>query len=116
MGLTLEQARELRDTMLAKKKAERKDRVNDIVARSISVKDAESRMRELITINPEQTYFGIYVLDVVTNDWDDPNRNKTLEEVQEELVKKYQIALPDAEIVEANLGNQRMSFRLTMRL
>lgn len=116
MGLTLEQARELREQTLAKKKAERKVRVDEIVARSISPETAESRMRDLIMINPEQLCFGIYVLDTVTNDWDDPNRDKILEEVQDELTKKYRVVLPDAEIVDAMVGNQRMTFRLMMRL
>ncbi len=116
MGLTLEQAEEFRQSILRAQKADRKSRVNEIVARSISVEDAETRLRELILDNPEQSYFGIYVLDTVTNDWDDPRRKKILDEVHEELVKKYQEAFPDAEVVESSLGNNRMSFRLTMRL
>lgn len=116
MVFTLEHARELRDNILAEKKAERKARVDEIVARSISVNDAETRMREVIMSNPEQTYFGIYVLDTVTNDWNDPHRDKILEEVQEELVKKYKCALPDVEVVEMDCGNNRMSFRITMTL
>ena len=116
MGLTAQQAEEFRQTVLQQQKAARKQRVDEIVARSISIEDAETRLRQLIMDNPEQSYFGIYVLDTVTNDWDDKNRRKIVEEVQEELAKKYDEAFPDAEVVETNAGNQRIAFRLTMRL
>lgn len=116
MGLTAQEAEELRQRVLLSQKEARKQRVDEIVARSISIEEAETRLRQMIMENPEQFYFGIYVLDTVTNDWDDPNRNKIIAEVQEELVKKYGEAFPDAEVVETNVGNQRMVFRLTMRL
>jgi hypothetical protein len=116
MGLTAQQAEEYRQSILQRQKDARKERVDEIVARSISIEDAEKRLRELITDNPEQSYFGIYVLDTVTNDWDDKNKKKIVAEVQEELAKKYDEAFPDAEVVETNAGNQRVAFRLTMRL
>lgn len=116
MGLTAQQAEEFRISVLREQKKARKQRVDEIVARSISVEEAELGLRELIMSNPEQSYFGIYVLDTVTNDWDDPNKKKIVAEVYEELVKKYDEAFPDAEVVEANMGNQRLAFRLTMRL
>ena len=116
MGLTSQEAEELRQRVLISQKEARKKRVDEIVARSISIEDAETRLRQLIMDNPEQSYFGIYVLDTVTNDWDDPQRKKIIAEVQEELAKKYDEAFPDAEVVETNAGNQRVAFRLTMRL
>lgn len=116
MGLTAQEAEELRQSVLHQQKASRKQRVDEIVARSISVEDAETRLRQLIMENPEQSYFAIYVLDTVTNDWDDKNKKKIVAEVQEELAKKYDEAFPDAEVVETNAGNQRVAFRLTMRL
>ena len=116
MGLTSQEAEELRQRVLISQKEARKKRVDEIVARSISIEDAETRLRQLIIDNPEQSYFGIYVLDTVTNDWDDPQRKKIIAEVQEELAKKYDEAFPDAEVVETNAGNQRVAFRLTMRL
>ena len=116
MGLTAQEAEELRRSVLQQQKALRKQRVDEIVARSISVEQAETRLRLLIMENPEQSYFGIYVLDTVTNDWDDKNKKKIVAEVQEELARKYDEAFPDAEVVETSAGNQRVAFRLTMRL
>jgi len=116
MGLTSQEAEQLRRSVLQQQKEARKQRVDEIVARSISLEEAETRLRQLITDNPEQSYFGIYVLDTVTNDWDDKNKKKIVAEVQEELARKYDEAFPDAEVVETNVGNQRVAFRLTMRL
>lgn len=116
MGLTAQEAEELRQRVLLSQKEARKKRVDEIVARSISIEEAETSLRQLIMENPEQSYFGIYVLDTVTNDWDDKNKKKIVAEVQEELARKYDEAFPDAEVVETNAGNQRVAFRLTMRL
>ena len=116
MGLTLEEARELREQTLREKKNQRKDRVNEIVAKSLSLEKVEELLRELIIHNAEQRCFAVKVLNVVTNDWNSPDRDKIREEVQIELEKKYETAFLGCEISEFNVGNNSIAFHLTMRL
>ena len=116
MGLTLEQARELREQTLREKKNQRKVRVDEIVAKSLSIEKVEELLRELIIQNAEQRCFGVTVLDVVTNDWNSPDRDKIREEVQAELETKYKVEFSGCEISEFNVGNNSIAFHLTMRL
>lgn len=116
MGLTLEQARELREQALQEKKKQRKVRVDELVAKSMSLLDVEAGLRELIMKHPEQNTFGLTVLDVVTNDWNDPNRDKIRQEVYEALEKKYGQSFFGCDISEIARGNNAMAFHLTMRM
>lgn len=116
MGLTVEQARELREQALREKKKQRKVRVDELVAKSVPLAEVEAVLREKIMKHPEQKVFGLTVLDVVTNDWNDPDRNNIRAEVWEELVKKYGEAFYGCEISEVGIGNNGLLFHLTMSL
>lgn len=116
MGLTLEQARELRERALQDKKKERKIRVDELVSKSLCVAEVEAVLREKIISHPEQKVFGLTVLDVVTNDWNDPNRDKIRLEVYEALEKKYGELFYGCDISEIPCGNNGMLFHLTMRM
>jgi hypothetical protein len=116
MGLTLEQARELRERALQDKKKQRKVRVDELVSKSLCFAEVEAGLREKIINNPEQKVFGITVLDVVTNDWNDPARDIIRLEVYEALVKKYGELFYGCDISEVPRGNNAMAFHLTMRL
>lgn len=116
MGLTLEQARELRERALQEKKKQRKVRVDELVSKSLTLAEVESGLREKIINNPEQKVFGLLLLDVVTNDWNDPDRNDLRLEVYEALVKKYGELFYGCEISEVPCGNNAMAFDLTMRM
>lgn len=116
MSFTIEQARELRDSVLREKKKQRKIRVDQIVARSLPLEKIEEALRELIVNNPEQNVIGLTLLNTVTNDWNDPDRDKIRDEVYEELKKKYEDAFFGCEISELNVGNNSIAFHLTMKL
>lgn len=116
MGLTVEQARELREQALQEKKKQRKVRVDELVSKSVSLAEVEAVLREKIMKHPEQKVFGLTVLDVVTNDWNDPERNNIRAEVWEALVKKYGQPFYGCEISEIDVGNNGMLFHLTMSL
>lgn len=116
MSLTLEQARELRDKMLMERKNQRRVRVDKLVSNSKSPEYVEAYLRQLISKHPEAGVFGVTVLDVVTNDWNDPDRENIHNEVNEELVKKYGKLFNGCEISELPRGNNTMAFHLTMRL
>jgi hypothetical protein len=116
MGLTLEQARELREQALKEKKKQRKVRVDELVSKSLCCAEVEAGLRENIINNPEQKVFGLTVLDVVTNDWNDPARDSIRLEVYEALVKKYGELFYGCDISEVPRGNNAMVFHLTMRL
>lgn len=116
MGLTLEQARELREQALQEKKKQRQVRVDELVNQSKSCEYVEAYLRQLIRKHPEQKVFGVTVLDVVTNDWNDPDRGNIRQEVYEALVKKYGEPFFGCDISEVPCGNNVMQFHLTMRL
>jgi hypothetical protein len=116
MGLTLEQARELRETVWLAQRAARKPRVNEIVGRSLSVQEVEKKLRDAITENPTVNYISVVVLHTVTNDWDAPDRKLLISEVYDELKKKYTHPFYGAELEDLNMGNQAMAFKLYMRL
>ena len=116
MGLTLEQARELREQALQEKKKQRKVRVDELMTNSLHSDEVEVRLRKLITTHPEQTVFGTTILDAVTNDWNDPDRDNLRLEVYEALVKKYGELFYGCDISEIPRGNNAMAFHLTMRL
>lgn len=116
MGLTLEQARELRERALQDKKKQRKVRVDELVSKSLTFAEVEARLRKEIINNPEQKTFSVIILDVVTNDWNDPDRNNLRLEVYEALVKKYGEVFYGCEISEVPCGNNAMAFDLTMRM
>ena len=116
MGLTLEQARELRESVWLAQKAARKPRVDEIVGRSLSIEEVEKKLRDAITENPTANYIYVVVLHTVTNDWDAPDRKLLKSEVYDELLKKYTQPFYGAELEEINTGNQSMSFKLLMRL
>ena len=116
MGLTLEQARELREQALQNKKKERKVRVDAIVTKSLSLEEVEKKLRNLIITNPERSVFGLVVLDRVTNDWDSPDRDKIRAEVKAELIDKYGQVFFGCEISEYNVGNNSIAFHFTMKM
>jgi hypothetical protein len=116
MGLTLEQARELRESTWLAQKAARKPRVNEIVERSLSVEEVEKKLRDAITENPTANYISVVVLHTVTNDWDASDRKLLISEVYDELKKKYTHPFYGAELEDLNMGNQAMAFKLSMRL
>lgn len=116
MGLTLEQARELREQALQEKKKQRKVRVDELMDHSDTFAKVEATLRKLITTHAEQKVFGVTVLDVVTNDWNDPDRDNLRLEVYEALVKKYGESFFGCDISEIPRGNNAMAFHLTMRL
>ena len=116
MGLTVEQARELREQVLQEKKKQRKVRVDELMDHSDTFAKVEATLRTLITTHPEQTVFGLTILDVVTNDWNDPDRDNIRAEVQEALMKKYGEPFFGCEISELPRGTNAMAFHLTMRM
>ena len=116
MSLTLEQARELCEQALQEKKKQRKARVDDLVSNSKSPEYVEAYLRKIIIAHPEEHAYGLSILDVVTNDWNDPDRDKIRSEVQEELVKKYGQLFEGCVISELPCGNNAMRFHLTMRM
>jgi hypothetical protein len=116
MGLTLEQAKDLRAAMLAKKKAERKVRVDTIVAKALSLEQVEKKLRDAISSHPENRAVNVTVLNVVLNDWDSPDRDVLRGEVIEELKKKYETAFFGADVDEYNVGNQGLGVYIAMRL
>ena len=118
MGLTAHEAEEYRQSILQRQKDGRKERVEWVLSKASSIENVEKRFKLVIEKRPEDTYISIYVLDIVTNDWDEPDRKKVLADVKEELTKKYAEAFPDADLEEAPAcsGNQGMAFKLTMRL
>ena len=118
MGLTAQEAEEYRQSILQRQKDARKERVEWILSRALPIEEVEKRFKMYIERRPEDTFISVYVLDIVTNDWDDPNRKKVLADVKEELIKKYEEEFPDADLEEApsGSGNQGMAFKLTMRL
>lgn len=118
MGLTSQQAESFRQYILQKQKDSRRERVDWVVSKASSIEDVERRFKLQIEKYPENTYVGIYVLDIITNDWDEPDRKKINADVKEILTKKYENEFPDADLEEApaSAGNQGIAFKLTMRL
>jgi hypothetical protein len=116
MGLTVEQAKELRVAMLAKKKAERKVRVDEIVSASLTLEVVEKKLRAAISSHPENRCVNVTVLNVVLNDWDCPDRAVLREEVLEQLKKKYKTAFLGCDVDEYSVGNQGLGVYLAMRL
>ena len=116
MSLTLEQARELCEQALQEKKRQRKVRVDELVSNSISPEYVEAYLRNIIMAHPEEHAYGLSILDVVTNDWNDPDRDIIRAEVQEALMKKYGQLFEGCEISELPRGNNAMAFHLTMRM
>ena len=118
MGFTAEQAEKFRQSILEEQREARKETVASIVARSLSIDEVYARFLDVIRRYPDEQYIGVYVLDTITNDWNDPNRKKVLADVKAQLTKKYDEAFPDADLEEGHSGsgNQGMAFRLTMKL
>lgn len=116
MGLTLEQAKELRVAMLAKKKAERKIRVDAIVANALSLEQVERKLRDGISSHPENRAINVTVLNVVLNDWDSPDGKVIRAEVVEELRKRYHDAFLGADVDEYVVGDQALGVYMSMRL
>lgn len=118
MGLTATEAEEFRQSILQKQKELRNPRVEWVVSKASSIEDVQRRFKLQIEKYPENTYVGIYVLDIITNDWDEPDRKKINADVKEILTKKYENEFPDADLEEApaSAGNQGIAFKLTMRL
>ena len=116
MSFSLQQARELREQVLQQKKMQRKAHVDEFVSNSKSPEYVEAYLRKIITTHPEEHAYGLSILDVVTNDWNDPDRDKIRSEVQEELVKKYGQLFEGCVISELPRGNNAMAFHLTMRM
>lgn len=116
MSFTLEQARELRKQALEEKKKQRKVRVDQLVEKSMFLSEVEESLRKEITMYPERQTFYVIVLDVVTNDWDDPNRKIIREEVIIELLKKYEKAFYGCKILEIPRGNNSLVIKLSMCL
>lgn len=115
MGLTREQAIELRKEALLQEKQKRKVKVDEIMAKSISIEDVEKKLRKSIVAYPHESHHQVVLLNVVTNDWGSKEYTQLREEVYEMLKMKYLDAFFGAKFI-SDVGNQSIGYTLTMDL
>lgn len=115
-GLTLEEARKLREEALKKDKESRKEKVDEIMKKTKSIEEVEKELREKISNNPHERKFVIQVLYVVLNDWDSPDHGLIRKEITEAIIDKYNESFDGATFENGSFGNQEFGMYLVMKL